>query len=783
MSDLKLLFVALAAVVQWRAATPTAAHDQRLRESDIGARAPEAFVARLVLTNRRDRKPHEIDVWRAGPDRLLVRFLDAGERGRYLLRRGPDMWLLTPDAKQPVKLNPAYRVYSGVNLDEILGVRLERDYRLEAVEESPGDDGEPLTAFELRATGGALFPSLRHVVRNRDARPVRTEYRLVSGKAASVIEYREWSLQPALHARRFAVTDATAQRDDDRRRDRAAAGAAGARRALRSGRLERAPAARSGAAPGPLVPIALRRPEAAEAEPLMRALPDRPFDLGADVRDGGQHVAVAIRAAAHDNRRPHHRAEPEVAVEETEDRHDRHVGGAREEGRPHRQRHRLTEHRDGDVAPAGPRPIPLQGDDLASAERLHECEHEPGIFAGEVRHVVVAGPAQDAAHERLGPGVDLGLAHHVDAPGDAGHPFERGAFPRPDVRRDQHRAALGVAHAQPVLEAVHARGAAWGAGEPGVALRQAARELRHRGVGAPQPGHARGGTEHGVEIGGDGPPNPAQHQEEEGAEQQNAAAMRPQGQVRHAPVRKLVPEHARDMEAPEQALRQPDHGRVRRLDAARCGHGQAELPASTIRHCPVMAAARSESRNATAWATSRGDVPAGRHSWARSRATSGAARPAVMSVATKPGSTVLIADVAPPHLARQRARQAEERRLRGRVGRLPWAAGHRRERRHLHDGAAPAVHHRPEHGAATAEGAAEIDVERLVPVAIGGHRRQRGEGHAGVVDQAIDRPQRGLDRGGPRRRAPRARRGRARSACARPPLPSVTSRAAASSVR
>jgi PAS domain-containing protein len=204
---LRLLFVALAAVLQWRAVSPTAQHEQRLRDSDIGARAPDAFVARLVLTNRRDRKPHEIEVWRTGTERLLVRFLDASERGRYLLRRGQDMWLLTPDAKQPVKLNPAYRVYSGVNLDEILGVRLQRDYRLTAVEDGQADDGQPLTAFELRATGAVTFPSLRHVVRNRDARPVTTEYRLASGKAASVIEYAEWSLLPVLHARRFAVRD------------------------------------------------------------------------------------------------------------------------------------------------------------------------------------------------------------------------------------------------------------------------------------------------------------------------------------------------------------------------------------------------------------------------------------------------------------------------------------------------------------------------------------------------------------------------------------------------
>lgn len=205
---LRLLVMGVVAALQWHAVTTTAAHGQRLRDSDIGARAPESFVSRLVLTNRRDGKPHDIEVWRAGPTRLLVRFLGDGERGRYLLRRGADLWLLTPDAKQPVKLNPAYRVYSGVNLDEILGVQLERDYRLDAVEESESEAGVALTAFELRATGRALFPAIRHVVRNRDARPVSTEYRLASGKTASVIDYGEWATSPVLHARRFVVSDA-----------------------------------------------------------------------------------------------------------------------------------------------------------------------------------------------------------------------------------------------------------------------------------------------------------------------------------------------------------------------------------------------------------------------------------------------------------------------------------------------------------------------------------------------------------------------------------------------
>ena len=57
-----------------------------LRRSDIGAFAPSSFRARLALKSPASGAAHEVEVWRSGDAKTLIRFLDAKERGKYLLR-------------------------------------------------------------------------------------------------------------------------------------------------------------------------------------------------------------------------------------------------------------------------------------------------------------------------------------------------------------------------------------------------------------------------------------------------------------------------------------------------------------------------------------------------------------------------------------------------------------------------------------------------------------------------------------------------------------------------
>lgn len=199
---------ALAALLAMQPAPPPVDEAARdlLRRSDVSTLTPPSFVAHLELSAAEASTAHAIDIWRSGADRLLVRFLDRGERGRYLLRRGGDLWLLTPLAKKPVKLPPSYRIYGGFTIDEILGIRLTADYRIDSVSEAPGEP--PQTVFELRATApAAVYPRVRYVVDRRTARPVSASYALASGKVATVATFVSWSETPVLHPSRLTIRD------------------------------------------------------------------------------------------------------------------------------------------------------------------------------------------------------------------------------------------------------------------------------------------------------------------------------------------------------------------------------------------------------------------------------------------------------------------------------------------------------------------------------------------------------------------------------------------------
>src|SRR5437899_791597 len=172
-----------------------------LRRSDISTLAPGSFRARLILKGA-DRDALNIEVWRAPDDRTLVRFLDAKERGKYLLKRDGVLWFLSPHARKPVKLNQAYKLGGGASLDDVLGTRYSSEYRIVGVTETDG-----LVALDLERVGqGARYPRVRYVVRRETHRPIRVEFRSSSGKATSSVEFLEWEGE-RLRPRRLQVAD------------------------------------------------------------------------------------------------------------------------------------------------------------------------------------------------------------------------------------------------------------------------------------------------------------------------------------------------------------------------------------------------------------------------------------------------------------------------------------------------------------------------------------------------------------------------------------------------
>lgn len=181
--------------------------EELLRRSDVGALAPDSFRARLALKSESPAARHEIEIWRSGEGKTLIRFLDSKERGKYLLRLQDRLWLLAPGARKPVPLNSSHRVYGGLRIDEVLGVRLAEHYAIEGSSEERDAEGT-LVVLELRARSkGMLFPRVRYVVRARTERPVRAVYRLRSGREATTVDFLEWHEGDPPYARRVIVKD------------------------------------------------------------------------------------------------------------------------------------------------------------------------------------------------------------------------------------------------------------------------------------------------------------------------------------------------------------------------------------------------------------------------------------------------------------------------------------------------------------------------------------------------------------------------------------------------
>ena len=199
-----LAAVAVSVPVPVRCADPALSPDQLLRRTDLGALAPESFRSRMRLTAG-DKPPLEVEVWRKGEARTLVRLLGTKERGKYLLRLGPVLWFLAPGAKKPVRLSPSYRLRGSATLDDVLGLHYARDYKVSSTADLDGG----LVALELAARGpGAIYPAVRYVVRPSTLRPVRAEYRLPSGKVATIVEFTQWSPGGRPYASRLLVRDA-----------------------------------------------------------------------------------------------------------------------------------------------------------------------------------------------------------------------------------------------------------------------------------------------------------------------------------------------------------------------------------------------------------------------------------------------------------------------------------------------------------------------------------------------------------------------------------------------
>ena len=194
----RLVFLLLASAAGAAAATISNIDAQALlKQSDMERNGSESYVVRVRIRNYEAGKTdeeHLYGVSQKGLDKTHVEFLSPREKGRFLLMLGDDMWIYLPDTSRPVRITPLERLTGDASNGDIARTNYAYDY--DAVylrtEEAVG---VPCYVLELNAKRkGSTYHRIVYWVRVSDARPVKADFFLTSGKhikSATFDEYRE----------------------------------------------------------------------------------------------------------------------------------------------------------------------------------------------------------------------------------------------------------------------------------------------------------------------------------------------------------------------------------------------------------------------------------------------------------------------------------------------------------------------------------------------------------------------------------------------------------------
>ena len=193
-----LLIVTVAFLVAWavmgHAATPDA--EALLKRSDSYRNGWPAYTLRVKITNFESGKSDEeslYEVSQKGTDKTYVEFMSPRDKGRHLLMLSDDMWIYLPDTSRPVRITPLDRLSGDASNGDIARTNYAVDYSAAYVrDERVGN--ENCYVLDLTAKRkGATYQRILYWVRVEDARPVRAEFYLTSGKHIKSATFDEYA--------------------------------------------------------------------------------------------------------------------------------------------------------------------------------------------------------------------------------------------------------------------------------------------------------------------------------------------------------------------------------------------------------------------------------------------------------------------------------------------------------------------------------------------------------------------------------------------------------------
>lgn len=195
-----LLLMVFAAVAH--AAQPDA--QDLLKRSDGYRNGWDSYFIHVKITSFEQGKSdeeHLYDVSQKGTDKTYVEFMSPREKGRHLLMLGDEMWVYLPDTSRPVRITPLERLSGDASNGDVARTNYSLDYTPVFVRNEKAG-AEDCHVLELTAKRkGATYHRILYWLRVSDARPVRAEYYLTSGKlikSATFDEFGTYNGRPLL---------------------------------------------------------------------------------------------------------------------------------------------------------------------------------------------------------------------------------------------------------------------------------------------------------------------------------------------------------------------------------------------------------------------------------------------------------------------------------------------------------------------------------------------------------------------------------------------------------
>lgn len=186
----------LTCVLVSHAAPTTPDAEALLKRSDTFRNGWPSYVVRVKITDYESGRPdeeHLYEVSQKGTDKTYVNFMSPREKGEHLLMLTDDMWVYLPDTSRPVRITPLERLTGDASNGDVARTNYAADYSPVFLRTEKVGTVECYVLDLTAKRKGATYQRILYWLRTPDARPVKAEFYLTSGKHIKSATFDEYA--------------------------------------------------------------------------------------------------------------------------------------------------------------------------------------------------------------------------------------------------------------------------------------------------------------------------------------------------------------------------------------------------------------------------------------------------------------------------------------------------------------------------------------------------------------------------------------------------------------